>query len=252
MNLGFPEQLLGWGGTMFFTSNDMPAVLSRVNQDPQLAGFILANRVSFANSGIRPATDDWPYLYLRSNAIPSTFLLIIAGLLVLFGAGAAVIFRKGLPLDWRFIFLGAGFMLLEFQNISKSALLFGSTWLVNAYVIIAILTLTLLANAVVRFIKISSLRPYYFLLFASLALVYIFPAISNPAQRSVGALVIAAGLLNLPVFFAGIIFMRLFKSAARKDSALGSNVLGMAVGGLCEALSFVVGIKALLIPVFVF
>ena len=40
-------------------------------------------------------------------------------------------------IDLHFVFLGAGFMLLEAQIVSKMALLFGTTWLVNAVVVIA-------------------------------------------------------------------------------------------------------------------
>ncbi len=44
-------------------------------------------------------------------------------------------------LNWHFFFLGAGFFLLEAQIISKMALLFGTTWLVNSIVISGLLLL---------------------------------------------------------------------------------------------------------------
>jgi len=40
----------------------------------------------------------------------------------------------------------ADILLLEFQNISKASLLFGSTWIVNAYMFTSIMILVLLAN----------------------------------------------------------------------------------------------------------
>ena len=40
-------------------------------------------------------------------------------------------------MNWHLFFLGAAFMLLEVQVISKTALLFGTTWLVNSFVITA-------------------------------------------------------------------------------------------------------------------
>ena len=43
-------------------------------------------------------------------------------------------------------FLGAGFMLLESKGVVHMALLFGSTWVVNAVVFGAILVMILLSN----------------------------------------------------------------------------------------------------------
>ena len=66
-------------------------------------------------------------------------------------------------------------MLLEFQNISKSSLLFGATWLVNAYTITAILLLILGANLLVSFVKKINIPFVYALLFLSVAAVYLLP-----------------------------------------------------------------------------
>jgi hypothetical protein len=52
----------------------------------------------------------------------------------------------GAPVDATMLLLGAGFMLLEVAGVSRAALLFGTTWTVNAYVVGAILGMILLAN----------------------------------------------------------------------------------------------------------
>ena len=49
--------------------------------------------------------------------------------------------------DGRLFWLGAAFMLLEVHNVSRLALVFGTTWQVNAWVIGVILGLILIANA---------------------------------------------------------------------------------------------------------
>src|SRR5436189_6458485 len=54
-------------------------------------------------------------------------------------------------LQWHFLFLCGGFMLLEAQIVSKMALLFGTTWLVNSVVIAGLLLLIVGANLLVQF-----------------------------------------------------------------------------------------------------
>jgi hypothetical protein len=50
-----------------------------------------------------------------------------------------------------------------------------------------------------------------------------------------------------PVFFAGVIFARLFRQSVQPDVAFGSNVAGAVVGGLSESLSLLVGFRFLLL-----
>jgi hypothetical protein len=58
--------------------------------------------------------------------------------------------------------------------------------------------------------------------------------------------------LNIPIFFAGLIFIYSFNNAEQKDMAFGSNLLGAAVGGIIESLSFLTGLKSLLLVVLLF
>ena len=48
--------------------------------------------------------------------------------------------------NWHFFFLGAAFLLLEVQNISKSSVVLGNTWQVNAVIVSGVLVMILLAN----------------------------------------------------------------------------------------------------------
>jgi hypothetical protein len=63
--------------------------------------------------------------------------------------------------------------------------------------------------------------------------------------RSVGILL--AGAYCAPVFFSGVIFAGTFRRIENKSSAFGSNILGAVAGGLTQNISFVIGLKALLL-----
>jgi hypothetical protein len=56
-------------------------------------------------------------------------------------------------------------------------------------------------------------------------------------------------LTTLPMLFSGIIFTRLFTAASGKAGALGANMIGSLVGALLQSVTFVIGIKALLLVV---
>jgi hypothetical protein len=62
-------------------------------------------------------------------------------------------------------------------------------------------------------------------------------------------LVVASAFMTAPVFFAGLVFIRSFAACADKSQALGSNLIGALVGGLLESISFVTGIRALVVLV---
>jgi hypothetical protein len=51
----------------------------------------------------------------------------------------------------------------------------------------------------------------------------------------------------MPVFFAGIVFIRRFAEAGFAAEAIGSNLLGSLVGGIAESLSLALGLRALLL-----
>ena len=96
-------------------------------------------------------TDDWPYLYHQGHWIPGIFYLLSALVILL----AAVFYfqipeaRTRVP-SLFFFSMGAGFLLLETQVVSRLALYFGTTWQVNGIVIAAILSALLLANFVIE------------------------------------------------------------------------------------------------------
>jgi SAM-dependent methyltransferase len=219
----------------------------------------------------RPATDDWPYLYLERPSVPTLYLLLAALLIGLFVVGRRVIGPRDLtpsrsaegaspgepPADaagwgrsgWHFFFLGAGFMLLEVQNVSKAAVVLGNTWAVNAVVISGVMVMILLANSVAARLPRLPLGPVYALLVASCLGLYALD-LSTFAFLPYATKAAVVGLLvSLPMLFSGVVFVRSFAAAERKDAALGANLVGALVGGLLQSVTFVTGIKALLLIV---
>ncbi len=193
-----------------------------------------------------PATDDWPYVYHRERSIPRTYLTVSAILLALTLLLARRSFTPRKIGTWQFFFLGGGFLLLETQLVSRLALYFGTTWVVNAVALTAILIVLVLANGYVARVKPMRLRIYYVPLALALVVNYVFPweRLSLPAT-TIGVLLSAA--YAVPVFFAGIIFTESFRRSASRSNALGANIVGAVAGGLAQNASFIVGMKALLL-----
>ncbi len=255
--LKYPHGRYGFGGTVYVIGRDSTTVPTAIEANPGLKRFALMfrERLDFMGepgSRVKLTTDDWPYLYLESPWIPNMHLSIMAILILLILLARRVIIRREGGLDWHFFFLGAAFLLLEFQNISKSILLLGSTWLVNSVIITGILVLVLLANFYVYRFKPTNLRPFYSILFILLGLTYLVPLSWFNAMEFWPRVILGTGFLNLPIFFASVIFITSFKRVRSKNHAFGSNLLGSAVGGVLEALSFIVGINALVLVALLF
>ncbi len=222
------------------------AVQRSLARDPELRSFVNErNRMPMAPAAA--LTDDWPYLYQQNRGIPVIIWVMSLGLVAI----SALAFR-GLKttrggLDWHFFFLGAAFMLLEVQVISKVALLFGTTWLVNSIVISALLAFILLSNAVAaRFPRLP--RPLAYVgLFTMLAVSYLVPAHAIFFDSVAARTLAATGLYCSPVFFAGLIFITSFRDIGFRAEAFGSNLLGSLVGGLLDSLSFAIGLNALVL-----
>jgi hypothetical protein len=237
---------------MFVTGRDPAKLRKFVESHPELREYIDEHTIHYPEA-VKLTSDDWPYLYIEKPSIPGMYLLIILSLVVLFvGAKKFLVGTEGAgKVNPHFFFLGCAFLLLEFQNVSKASLLFGSTWIVNSYIISAILSLTLLSNLVFYYWRIKRIVPVYVLLLASVLVTYgipldVFNTLGYPARS-----ILASLLINIPVFFSGLIFIHSFSAAPSKDSAFGSNLMGAALGGLLEPLSFVTGVKSLLLVVFV-
>jgi spermidine synthase len=198
-------------------------------------------------------TDDWPYLYLPRRVMPPHYGAFIV-LVVVSGAASLLFLRPGerrprLP----YFFMGAGFFLLETSNVVSLSLLYGSTWIVNVTVFAGILLLILLANLTCTRWPTLDLRILFGALLTSVAVAYSVPVSTLlPVRPVVLQAALAAVVFLAPVYFAGLIFARLVDGVSDLAPVYGSNLLGAVIGGSCEYLSIIVGLKALLIVTFAF
>ncbi len=192
----------------------------------------------------RPATDDWPHLYIRSRTIPAEYLLSLAGmaLIGLFAVRreARGVTRREIP----FFFLGAAFLLMETKSVTEFALLIGSTWQTNALVFTVILAIILAANLFVLKGPAVDDRVWLGVITLGLIAQYTWPVSTWP-EFGLGKLLAAGLYLGIPIFAAGVVFARWFSTSRLGSVALGVNLLGSVVGGTLEYGSLLIGIRAL-------
>ncbi len=205
--------------------------------------------------GVDPATDDWPFLYLKNHELDPVYLQAIGlvWLIALLGLALSV-GKAGLSYVRRFdaalFFTGLAFLLLESKSIVNFSLLFGSTWLVNALVTVGILLTVLLANYVNALSRLRlDIRLLYVGLAATLALNLFLPfetlLVPNLALRYV----LGCAVLFSPILMANLIFGRLYGETDAPDVSLAANLLGAFIGGTLEYASLQIGYHLLLIPV---
>jgi len=242
------ERDYGAGGTCFVISPS-GRVDEALASNGELAAYVKPRIRGDLNARTEVlTTDDWPYLYQEGRWIPGAFFSM--GLLVVLislGLYAQIPEARRRAPSLFFFSMGAGFLLLETQVISRLALYFGTTWQVNGIVIAALLIALLISNYVIerRTKRIS--RPWVVAgLLGGLAFAYILPLSKIPAPPAIAG-VIAAALFSVPVFFAGLLFASEFRATESPSAALGANMLGAVAGGLLENLSLIFGMKALLL-----
>jgi spermidine synthase len=251
-----PHTGYGWGGVLFI-SGDLATARRQIAQNPRFNTLIaILQQKSPLNLKYNTAiaTDDWPYIYLEKPGIPILYYFLALLLLVVFvrsyrrwgASGTAA--RWGVS-HWHFFFLGAAFLLLEVQNISKASVVLGNTWQVNAVIVSGVLAMALLANLIEhKFPRLPLIPTYTGLIGTCLALYFVDLAQFAFLPFTIKALIIGS-LTTLPMLFSGIIFIRSFAAATRKDEALGANLAGSLIGALLQSVTFVIGIKALLLIV---
>lgn len=229
----------------FFVTGSRERLASAIS-DPWLASYLAAHsHMPMQNASL--TTDDWPYFYQHEPGLPISVILISVAVLIIFGWFLRQTSGEGSTVDPHFMLLGAGFMLLEAQIVSKMALLFGTTWVVNAVVVSGLLCLIVAANIVYGTFPRIPLALAYAGLFLTLAVMFTVPIEKVFFDSWLLRAALATLVLCSPVFFAGIIFVSSFARAGFRGSALGSNLFGSLIGGLLESSSLWFGLKALTI-----
>jgi SAM-dependent methyltransferase len=200
-------------------------------------------------AGPAPATDDHPFVYLYGRSIPGYYLVTLLGILLISLLAVRLAggpLRRMRPYTDLF-FLGSAFLLLETRSVTGFALLFGTTWIVNALVFAGVLLVVLAAVEVTRRWSTPPLRVLYVALAGALLVAGLLPPellLNLPVvPRAVAAVAVAFA----PIFVANLIFAKRFSETADATSAFAANLLGAMVGGCLEYLSLVIGYQSLLL-----
>jgi SAM-dependent methyltransferase len=198
-----------------------------------------------------PVTDDYPFLYLRQREIPGFYLITMAFILITSAftirttAGPVRAMTSYLDL----FFMGAAFLLLETKNVVQFALLFGTTWLVNALVFTGILLSVLAAVELARRVRFRNPILLYAMLLAALGLAWTIPPQLLLALPAAPRFLLATLIAFTPVFLANLVFANRFRDVDSSAVAFGANLLGAMVGGLLEYGALIFGYQLLLLAV---
>ncbi len=265
------------GGTFAMYNYYAPFVLNRYattmkdafGRDPcaQLGGFLQGRRMAvltvrpsgpvpdcaslWHGTQVAPATDNRPFPYLASASIPAPYLwllgaiLLAALLLVRLTGGPLTRMRSYLDLA----FMGAAFLLLETKSIVQFALLFGTTWFVNALVFAAVLVAVYLAVETARWVRLPPPVVLYAALLCALAVAWIVPQEALLGLALVPRFLAASALAFAPVYLANLVFAQRFSGVETPATAFAANLLGAMVGGTLEYLALITGYQFLLIVV---
>lgn len=198
-------------------------------------------------SKICETTDDWPFLFLKNRSVSWTYAVgLLFTLMLGYGLVGACFGKYADDDSGRVMFLlGAAFMLIETKSVTQMGLLLGTTWVVNAAVIAVILLMILGANILYLQTKFSNIKIYFALLVVALAANFFLPIGMLGGLNVFERTLIGSVLLASPLFFAAMIFARVFSQAANPSKALGMNLLGALVGGVLEYLSMIFGVNSL-------
>ncbi len=216
-------------------------------------------------SGVETPTDDWPFLYLKNRNMPLFYVKAMAGVFVFLTALLVLLHvttknKKGyggrgmLLMKLSFVLMGIAFLVLETKSVIQFSLLFGTTWLNNSLIFLAVLLLVLAANWTATVLE--NTRPVLWTIYGLLLVSSLFPLL-YPLSRllsieSAFVRFIAASLVTFsPIYFANLIFSLTFKDQKIAEHIFGWNLLGATFGGILEygsmawgynALSFVIAI----------
>jgi len=214
---------------------------------------------------VAPATDDWPFLYMRDRQFPPHYVAALAVVLAISAIavglvtagprrsrgliGSATRSADGLRRSVHFFLLGAGFMLLETKSIVQFALLWGSTWSSASLAIVSVLTMALFSAVLVARVRWQRRWPIAIALIGLLAANYALPIGTISFGSRLLESTFYGALVFSPVLCAGLLFSASFKRSPETAADFGANLFGAMIGGIGEYLSLVAGYRFLLLLV---
>lgn len=197
-------------------------------------------------------SDDWPFLYIKDKGLDLPYLAVtLLIILITVYVGRSLVFAKKTGSDMQLFGLGAAFILVELQAISRLSLIYGATWLTSSVVINGVLLMILAAN----YLVIKAKKPFnqhilYGLLFLSLLASYCLPVtavLAAFAQAHYIGMAVVTLFTLLPILMAGLIFATAFNIVKEPSRSFAFNLLGSVLGGLLEYLSTYLGINNLVL-----
>jgi hypothetical protein len=209
---------------------------------------------------IEPATDDWPFPYLKEKRIPEVYRIAMTIVAAIAGLLLIIVHRwrqerneeVRLNIKMAFLFMGIAFLLLETKSVIQFSLLFGTTWINSSLVFLGVLSLVLAANWTAAFCQNSRriIWIVYLLLMALCFLALIYPLSNLLYLENRLFRFVAATLLTFsPVYFANLIFSLAFRDQKIAEHVFGWNLIGATIGGILEYTSMVLGYNLLAIIV---
>jgi len=198
---------------------------------------------------VPPASDNAPFLYFRGDAFPPLYGITLAAILL---TSLVTVRLLGGPFGQMrsyadLFFMGAAFLLLETKNVATFALLFGTTWLVNAMVFAGVLIVVLAAVEITRKFRTPPLPVIFVGIAASLALAWLIQPEWLLPLPVAPRLIAATALAFLPIFLANVAFAKRFQNSGDTQAAFAINLLGTMVGGCLEYAALYTGYNNLLI-----
>ena len=258
--LKFPTTELGWGGELYLIG-DLAKVEKALNSDLELHNYINTikqDTEKYFKDKVKLTNDNWPYLYIEKPSIPSLFVFLGLIFLLLWSDIKKKILKDfnyssfiANPNNLMFFLMGCGFSLFEVYGINQSAILLGSTWIVNTFVISTVLIVILIANYFVAKIKIEKgfIKYFYITLLCLLLMLYKLNFSDYLFYSFWTKVFILFSCFGVPFIFCSIVFATHFSNSNNIPEALGSNMLGCLIGRILQFFTFLTGIKSLVIVI---
>lgn len=228
---------------MVLAGPGVPEAVSRLRAQP-----LRFHRLNGDAKGGDVPTDDWPYLYLKGRGVPAHYVKAVAALALV--AALAIVLAMGeraRSFDGAAFCLGGAFMLLETKAVTTLSLLFGSTWLVNAFVFGSILAMVLAGNLAASRLKSRGNGLVYALLGLALLADYLLPVSALSGLRFWPRAFAGSLAMALPILLAAVIFAQHLERGRGRSvaSVIGANLAGAVVGGFLEYASMATGLRSL-------
>ncbi len=216
--------------------------------------------VAAGNADVGVPSDDWPFLYLRRRGIPAVYGLAMLVMFSLILTSMLLLQRSTerrreasapLAVKVAFLLMGVAFLLLETKSVVQFSLLFGTTWLNNSLVFLAVLLLVLAANwtAVVLGEAVPLWGVYLLLVSSSLATLVVPLGTLLTLESDLARFALASLLTFSPIFFANLLFSITFRRQPVAEQLFGWNLIGATLGGVLEYTSMAFGYGALAVVV---